>query len=63
MEVFLIAKRVKKDNGKLCEMIKKFRHQGPNDVHEFVKMLTAEPIQAASDAELEGELGHSKYVN
>lgn len=31
------------------------------DVHEFVKMLTAETIQAALDAELESELGYSKY--
>ena len=32
-----------------------------NDVHEFVKMLTAETIQAALDAELDSELGYSKY--
>ena len=31
------------------------------DVHEFVKMLTAETIQTALDAELEDELGYSKY--
>ncbi len=30
-------------------------------MHEFMKMLTAETIQAALDAELENELGYSKY--
>lgn len=30
-------------------------------VHNFVKMLTAETIQTALDAELENELGYSKY--
>ena len=32
-----------------------------DDVHAFVKMLTAETIQAALDGELENELGYSKY--
>ena len=31
------------------------------DVQDFVKMLTAETIQTALDAELESELGYSKY--
>ena len=32
-----------------------------DDVHDFVKMLTAETIQRALDAELENQLGYSKY--
>jgi putative transposase len=31
------------------------------DVHNFVKILTAETIQTALDAEPESELGYSKY--
>ncbi len=56
-----MAKRGKKDNSKLREMIKEYGIKDLNDVHEFVKMLTAETIQAALDAELENELGYSKY--
>jgi len=51
----------RKDNSKLREMIKEYGIKDMNDVHEFVKMLTAETIQAALDAELESELGYSKY--
>jgi len=61
MEVYVMAKRSKKDNSKLREMIKEYGIKDLNDVHEFVKMLTAETIQAALDAELENELGYSKY--
>jgi len=61
MEVYVMAKRGKKDNSKLREMIKEYGIKDLNDVHEFVKMLTAETIQAALDAELENELGYSKY--
>lgn len=56
-----MAKRGKKDNSKLREMIKEYGIKDLNDVHEFVKMLTAETIQAALDAEAENELGYSKY--
>lgn len=41
-----MAKRGKKDNSKLREMIKEYGIKDLNDVHEFVKMLTAETIQA-----------------
>jgi len=51
----------RKDNSKLHEMIKEYGIKDLNDVHEFVKMLTAETIQAALDAELDSELGYSKY--
>lgn len=51
----------RKDNSKLREMIKEYGIKDMNDVHEFVKMLTAETIQAALDAELENDLGYSKY--
>ena len=51
----------RKENSKLREMIKEYGIKDMNDVHEFVKMLTAETIQAALDAELENELGYSKY--
>ena len=46
---------------KLREMIKEYDIRTMDDVHNFVKMLTAETIQTALDAELENELGYSKY--
>lgn len=46
---------------KLREMIKEYNIRTMDDVHNFVKMLTAETIQTALDAELENELGYSKY--
>ena len=51
----------KKENGKLKELIAKYGIKGINDVHEFVKMLTAETIQVALDAQIENEIGYSKY--
>lgn len=51
----------RKDNSKLKELIAEYGIRDMNDVHEFVKMLTAETIQAALDAELDSELGYSKY--
>ncbi len=51
----------RKENSKLREMIKEYGIKDMNDVHEFVKMLTAETIQAALDAELDSELGYTKY--
>ena len=50
-----------KGKGKLRQMIEEYGIKDMNDVHEFVKMLTAETIQAALDAELENDLGYSKY--
>lgn len=52
---------VRKNNSKLRELIAEYGIKDMNDVHEFVKMLTAETIQAALDAELDNELGYSKY--
>lgn len=51
----------RKDNSKLKELIAEYGIKDMNDVHKFVKMLTAETIQAALDAELDSELGYSKY--
>jgi len=51
----------RKDNRKLREMIKEYGIKDMKDVQEFVKMLTAETIQVALDAELENELGYSRY--
>ena len=51
----------KKEKSALRQMIDEYGIKDMNDVHEFVKMLTAETIQAALDAELEGDLGYSKY--
>ncbi len=51
----------RKENSKLKELIAEYGIKDMNDVHEFVKMLTAETIQAALDAELDNELGYSKY--
>jgi len=50
-----------KEKSKLRQMIDEYGIKDMNDVHEFVKMLTAETIQAALDAELDSELGYSKY--
>ena len=50
-----------KEKSKLRQMIEEYGIKDMNDVHEFVKMLTAETIQAALDAELENDLGYSKY--
>lgn len=50
-----------KEKSKLRQMIEEYGIKDLNDVHEFVKMLTAETIQAALDAELDSELGYSKY--
>jgi len=61
MEINVMGKRSKKENSKLREMIKEYGIKDLNDVHEFVKMLKAETIQAALDAELENEHGYSKY--
>lgn len=51
----------RKENGKLKELIAEYGIKDMNDVHEFVKMLTAETIQSALDAELDNDLGYSKY--
>ncbi len=58
MEVLIVGR---KDNSKLKELIAKCVIKDMNDVHEFVKMLIAETIQASLDAELDSELGYSKY--
>mgnify|MGYP004532746927 CR=1 FL=1 len=51
----------RRDNSKLKELIAEYGIKDLNDVHDFVKMLTAETIQAALDSELDNELGYSKY--
>lgn len=53
--------RKERGNPKLRAMMEEFGVKTMEDVHAFVKMLTADTIQAALDAELEGELGYSKY--
>ena len=42
-------------------MIAEYGIKDMNDVHEFVKMLTAETIPATLDTELDCELDYSKY--
>lgn len=56
-----MARKERKDNSKLREMMEEYGVKTMEDVHSFVKMLTAETIQAALDAELESDLGYSKY--
>lgn len=51
----------KKEKSKLRQLIDEYGIKDLNDVHEFVKMLTAETIQEVLDGELENELGYSKY--
>jgi transposase-like protein len=60
-EVFYMARKERKDNSKLREMMAEYGVKTMEDVHNFVKMLTAETIQTALDAELDEELGYSKY--
>lgn len=50
-----------KEESKLRQMIEEYGIKDMDDAHEFVKMLTAETIQAALDAELDSELGYTKY--
>lgn len=57
-----MAKKDNKGREQLRELIKEFGGiKSMDDVQEFVKSLTAETIQTALDAELESELGYSKY--
>lgn len=56
-----MARKERKDTSKLRELMNEYGVKTMEDVHNFVKMLTAETIQAALDAELESELGYSKY--
>jgi len=56
-----MARKERKDNSKLREMMVEYGVKTMDDVHNFVKMLTAETIQTALDAELDEELGYSKY--
>ena len=56
-----MARKERKDNSKLREMMAEYGVKTMEDVHNFVKMLTAETIQTALDAELDEELGYSKY--
>lgn len=55
-----MAKRERRDNTKLRELMNEYGVKTMEDVQNFVKMLTAETIQNALDAELEGELGYSR---
>ena len=56
-----MARKERRDNSKLRELMEEYGVKTMEDVHNFVKMLTAETIQTALDAELESELGYSKY--
>lgn len=56
-----MERKGRRDNSKLREMMAEYGVKTMVDVHNFVKMLTAETIQTALDAELESELGYSKY--
>ena len=56
-----MARKERKDNSKLRELMDEYGVKTMEDVHDFVKMLTSETIQTALDAELENELGYSKY--
>lgn len=56
-----MARKERRNNSKLREMMEEYGVRTMEDVHNFVKMLTAETIQTALDAELESELGYSKY--
>lgn len=58
IEVFYYGKE---DNTKLRELMNEFGGKTMEDVHAFVKILTAQTIQTALDGELENELDYSKY--
>jgi len=53
--------RKERRNTKLRELMEEYGVKTMEDVQAFVKMLTAETIQTALDAELESDLGYSKY--
>ena len=56
-----MERKGRRDNSKLREMMAEYGVKTMEDVHNFVKMLTVETIQTVLDAELESELGYSKY--
>lgn len=56
-----MARKERRDNSKLRELMEEYGVKTMEDVHNFVKMLTAQTIQTALDAELESDLGYSKY--
>lgn len=56
-----MARKERRDNSKLRELMEEYGVKTMEDVHNFVKMLTSETIQTALDAELESDLGYSKY--
>jgi transposase-like protein len=51
----------KKEKSTLRKLIEEYGIKDLKDVHDFVKMITAETIQECLDSELEDELGYSKY--
>jgi len=51
----------KQEKSALKKAIEEFGIKDLKDVHEFVKMITAETIQQCLDSELDEELGYSKY--
>jgi transposase-like protein len=51
----------KKEKSKLRELIDAYGIKDLKDVHEFVKVITAETIQEILEDELDNELGYSKY--
>jgi putative transposase len=57
----MMARKERRDNSKLGELMEDHGVRTMEDVHNFVKMLTVKTIQRALDAELESELGYSKY--
>lgn len=51
----------KQEKSALKKAIEEFGIKDLKDVHEFVKLITAETIQQCLDSELDEELGYSKY--
>lgn len=56
-----MARKELKDNSKLRELMEEYGEKTMDDVNNFVKMVAAETIQTALDAELENDLGYCKY--
>ena len=56
-----MVRKARRGNSKLQELMDEYGIKTMEGVQNFVKVLTAETIQTALDAEPEGNLGYSKY--
>ena len=56
-----MARKERKDNGRLGRFMGEYGVRTMEGVHNFVKMLAAETIQTVLDAEVESELRYARH--